>query len=229
MEASRPTARRTGKVLVIALIATALLVAADLLTKAWAVENLSAEILNPRTLEVCERDAFGRLEPGRRAIEPYVIIPGFFELRYAENCGAAFGIMRTWPKPVKTGIFFVVAIGALGVLASLFVRGRGGPFLAASVPLILSGAIGNLVDRIRYGYVVDFIRFYGEMPEALRTSPEVPPYWEYPTFNVADVAISVGVIFLFVDSFLEGRREKREAAAKAAAAPSETEGSPEAT
>lgn len=215
MEANRPTARRTGKVLYLALAATAFLVAADLLTKAWAVENLSAEILTPRTLEVCERDALGRMEPGRRQTEPHVIIPGFFELRYAENCGAAFGIMRSWPKPVKSSIFFVVALGALGVLGSLFVRGKGGPFLAASVPLILSGAIGNLVDRIRYGFVVDFIRFWGEMPDALRRSPEVPPYWEYPTFNIADVAISVGVVCLLIDSFTEGRRERKAAEAQA--------------
>jgi signal peptidase II len=214
VEATRPTARRTGKVLYLALAATVILVAADLLSKGWAIENLSAEILSPRTLEVCERDALGRMEAGRRPTEPFVIIPGFFELRYAENCGAAFGIMREWPKPVKSSIFFVVALGALAVLGSLFIRGRGGPFLAAAVPLILSGAIGNLVDRIRFGYVVDFIRFYGEMPEVFRTSPEVPPYWEYPTFNIADVAISVGVVCLLIDSFTEGRRERKLAEAQ---------------
>jgi signal peptidase II len=230
VEATRPTARRTGKVLYLALATTVLLVAADLLSKGWAIENLSAEILTPRTLEVCERDALGRMEPGRRQTEPYVIVPGFFELRYAENCGAAFGIMRNWPKPVKASIFFVVALGALGVLGFLFLRGRGGPFLAAAVPLILSGAIGNLVDRIRFGFVVDFIRFYGEMPDALRTSPEVPPYWEYPTFNIADVAISVGVVFLLIDSFTEGRRERKAAEAqKAEEAKATVEHSPEAT
>jgi signal peptidase II len=230
VEATQKTARRTGKVLYLALAATVFLVAADVLTKAWVIENLSAEILMPRTLEVCERDSMGRMEPGRRATEPYVIIPGLFELRYAENCGAAFGIMRNWPKPLKSSIFFVVALGALVVLGSLFFRGRGGPFLAAAVPLILAGAIGNLIDRIRLGFVVDFLRFYGEMPEAMRTSPEVPPYWEYPTFNVADIAISVGVVCLLIDSFTEGRRERKLAEAQAAREEaSSVEHSPEAT
>lgn len=217
MEAKKTHNPRRGKVVYLALAAMALLVAADLLTKQWAIDNLSAEILRPRTLEICERDAMGQMEPGRRQTSPYVIIDGFFELRYAENCGAAFGIMRTWPKPVKSTLFIVVALAAFGILGSMFLRGQGGRFLAVSVPLILSGAIGNLVDRIRFGYVVDFIRFYGEMPDSLQGAFNTAPYWEYPTFNIADVAISVGVIFLLIDSFTEGSREKKAAARHAEA------------
>jgi signal peptidase II len=77
------------------------------------------------------------------------------------------------------------------------------------VPLIVSGALGNLFDRVRYGYVVDFIRFHwrGE--------------WDYPTFNVADVGISVGVALLIIDGFLEGRAEKRRLAGEQTAAAAE--------
>lgn len=221
MEANRKLTPRRGKVVYIALAVMALLVAADLLTKHWAIENLSAEILRPRTLEICERDAMGQMEPGRRQASPYVIIDGFFELRYAENCGAAFGIMRTWPKPLKSTLFIVVAIAAFGILGGMFLKGSGGRFLAVSVPLILSGAIGNLVDRIRLGYVVDFIRFYGEMPESLQGAFNATPYWEYPTFNIADVAISVGVVCLLIDSFTEGRRERKAAELAAASGPHE--------
>src|SRR5690554_2242223 len=211
VEANKKLNPRRGKVVYIALAVMALLVAADLLTKEWAIQNLSAEILRPRTLEICERDDFGQMEPGRRQTSPYVIVDGFFELRYAENCGAAFGIMRTWPKPIKSTLFIVVAIAAFGILGSMFLRGHGGRFLAVSVPLILAGAIGNLVDRVRFGYVVDFIRFFGEMPSSIQGAFNTTPYWEYPTFNIADVAISVGVVCLLIDSFTEGRRERKAA------------------
>ena len=70
-----------------------------------------------------------------------------------------------------------------------------------SVPLIVAGAIGNLADRIHRGYVVDFIRFH------------VHNQWEWPTFNVADMWISIGVTMLMIDGILEGRREKRAAQA----------------
>ena len=67
---------------------------------------------------------------------------------------------------------------------------------------IVSGALGNLIDRVRYGYVVDFIRFH------------LQDGWEWPTFNIADCGITVGVILLVLDGFREGRAEAKEPKAK---------------
>lgn len=72
-----------------------------------------------------------------------------------------------------------------------------------SVPLIVSGAIGNLVDRVRFGYVVDFVRFH------------LNDRWAYPTFNVADAWITIGVVLILIEGFLDGRREKQATAEEA--------------
>lgn len=190
---------RTGRALVIALVATVALTALDLGTKAWAEGDLSAAPISAAS-PVCEPDDAGRIMQQRVATRPVVVVEGFFEFKYAENCGAAFGMMRSLPTWVRRIVFGAAAVAASLGLFFLFARGNGGRFFAYSVPLIVSGALGNLVDRIRYGYVVDFIRFYGE---ALGK-----PTWEYPTFNVADIGITVGVIFLLIDGFLDARAQK---------------------
>lgn len=136
---------------------------------------------------------------------PVVLVENYLELSYAENCGAAFGLLRDASESVRHGVFGVAGILATLILFYLFARGKGGPAFAASVPFIISGALGNLHDRVRYGYVVDFIRAHWRNVA------------EWPTFNVADAAITVGIALMIVDSLLEGRRE---ALAKAAASPS---------
>jgi signal peptidase II len=215
--------RRSTLALLGLVVAVLLGVAADLGTKAWAIENLSGRRITPMVTEVCEPSEAGFMQMDRIRQPPLVLVDGFFELRYAENCGAAFGFMNTWSTLAKRVIFIPVALGAVLVLGFLYVSGRGGRFLMAAVPLIISGAIGNFVDRIRFGYVVDFIRFYGDSPSWLEWA--LGPRWEYPTFNVADIAISLGVAFLLIDGWLEGRRERR-AAAAAPSAP-EVEAAPE--
>jgi signal peptidase II len=207
--------RRSNLALVGLVVAVLLGVAADLGTKAWAIDNLSGRRLSPVTTEVCVPGETGFMQMDRVRQPPIILIDGFFELRYAENCGAAFGFMNTWSSTAKRLIFIPVALGAVLVLGFMFVAGRGGRFLAMAVPLVISGAIGNFVDRVRYGYVVDFIRFYGETPRPLEWL--LGPRWEYPTFNIADVAITLGVAFLLIDGWLEGRRERREALAREAA------------
>lgn len=71
----------------------------------------------------------------------------------------------------------------------MFITANGGILFAWAVPLIISGALGNMIDRWRLGYVVDFIRFH------------LHDGWEWPTFNVADITITVGVAFLLLDGF----------------------------
>ena len=128
---------------------------------------------------------------------PVVLIDGYLEFRYAENCGAAFGFMRDMPTLVRKGVFYVAAAGAVVLLLWMFVTGRGGTLFAISVPLIIAGAVGNFVDRVRLGYVVDFVRFH------------LNDRWAYPTFNVADAWITIGVTLILIEGFVDGRREKR--------------------
>lgn len=191
---------RSAKALVVCLAAIAALTAMDLGTKHWALDRLS----QPSPLgaqPVCEPNSYGRIQPQRAQKAPIVLIDGYLELRYAENCGAAFGFMRDTPTVVRKGVFYVAAAGAVVLLLWMFVTGRGGTLFAISVPLIIAGAIGNFVDRVRLGYVVDFVRFH------------LHDRWAYPTFNVADAWITIGVTLILIEGFLDGRREKRERAA----------------
>lgn len=182
------------KALAICAAATLALLAADLGSKQWASETLSEERAVPPPSQCVP----GRLQ--RAPLPSVVVIEGYLELRYAENCGAAFGIGNDWSPTLRRLVFIPAALLATIALFWMFARGTGGPLFAWSVPFVVSGAVGNLVDRIRYGYVVDFIRFH------------VHDAWEYPTFNVADIAIVVGVALLVLDGFRSGPKREAKAA-----------------
>jgi signal peptidase II len=192
---------RSARAIAICIAAIALFTAIDLGSKHWAFGRLSEPSARP-AVPVCTADAAGRIHPQRVPRASIVLVDRYLELRYAENCGAAFGFMRDMPDLVRKGVFYVAAVGAIVLLLFMFVTGRGGRLFAASAPLIIAGAIGNLVDRVRLGYVVDFVRFH------------LDERWAYPTFNVADAWITIGVALILIEGFVDGRREKR---AKAAA------------
>lgn len=119
--------------------------------------------------------------------ETITIIPNFFQLVHVRNTGAAFGIganaaSRLVPLLLNAGaiaVFFVVVVYALRSAVTDRV-------LQTGLHLILGGAIGNLLDRFRFGYVVDFLDVY------VGTK-----HW--PAFNVADSAICIGIVMLFLD------------------------------
>jgi signal peptidase II len=181
----QPTARRSTRALVLMLASLALYTYLDLASKEWALDTLS-ELRRGEVPAVCMPDPQGYVHMQRVATPPQSFVPGYLGFHYAENCGAAFGMLRTAPAWVRATVFGAAALGACIALTSMFVRGAGGPLFGAAVPMILSGAIGNISDRIRHGFVVDFI--------------QVDPNWfEYPTFNVADIAIAVGVGLLLID------------------------------
>ena len=187
---------RSSKALILCLAATAALTAMDLGSKHWALDRLSQP--SPLASEpVCQANEYGRIQTQRAQRAPVVLIDGYLEFRYAENCGAAFGFMRDMPTLVRKGVFYVAAAGAVFLLLWMFVTGRGGTLFAISVPLIIAGAVGNFVDRVRLGYVVDFVRFH------------LNDRWAYPTFNVADAWITIGVTLILIEGFVDGRREKR--------------------
>jgi len=114
--------------------------------------------------------------------ETIPVIPGLFNLTHIHNPGGAFGFMARQSETVRTLLFVVAALAAL-VLIFFFYRkvSVSHPFLAAGLALVFGGAIGNLIDRIRFGSVVDFLDFYlGSL------------HW--PAFNVADSAVTVGML-----------------------------------
>jgi signal peptidase II len=126
------------------------------------------------------------------------VVP-FIDLVRLHNTGAAFSFLADasgWQNWLFTGVAVVVSAGILWWLTRLPRRGKG--VLALGLALLLGGAIGNLIDRVLYGYVVDFILLhYGA--------------WSYPAFNVADSAITCGVALLLFDGFVLERRQSRPA------------------
>ena len=140
-----------------------------------------------------------------RPKDQIVLSDDFFRFRYAENPGAAFGLFRSVPDHLRGPLFHLVSIGAVILIAFYFSKLRGEKneaFAKWGLPLVLGGAIGNYVDRLARGFVVDFLEAHW-FEKA---------YW--PAFNVADTAIVVGVGLLVIDSFV--RKEVREPKAKPA-------------
>jgi signal peptidase II len=177
----------------------ALLTWADLGSKDWALANLSrAPSVEPGA--VCVANADGITYFQRLPTPPKVYIEDYLELRYAENCGAAFGMFNRGPAWLRLVLFAPAAAAAVIGLLWLFWSGYGGRLFAVSVPLIASGALGNLIDRFRLGYVVDFVRFH------------VKDAFVYPTFNVADITITVGAALLLIEGFTGSARAKAQPA-----------------
>ena len=114
------------------------------------------------------------------------VIPGFFNLTHVLNPGGAFGLFAQQGAMVRVMFFLVFSLVAVGLILYLYVGiPETHPMLANGLSLIFGGAVGNLIDRVRMGKVIDFLDVYvGDL------------HW--PAFNVADSAICVGVgIFMF--------------------------------
>jgi signal peptidase II len=116
--------------------------------------------------------------------ESHPVIPGFFNLTRVHNTGAAFGLLAGQASPLRTGFFLVVSLVAMGVVLWMLYRLPPGQEVElVALSLILGGALGNVFDRVRLGEVVDFIDVYYRS-------------YHWPAFNVADSAISIGVLLL---------------------------------
>ena len=122
---------------------------------------------------------------------PVVIIPGFFNLYYTRNSGGAFGLF-----PNMAPFLLIVGIIAVVVLMLVFRRFRyEDKRLRLALALLISGAVGNIIDRVRLGSVTDFLQLYISRF-----------YW--PSFNVADTSVVVGAVLLLLYTFTH--REKKE-------------------
>ena len=131
---------------------------------------------------------------GAYRLGDFTPITSFFNIVRAHNTGAAFSFLAQaggWQRWFFTGF---------GLLAALFILWQlrahpGQRLFAFSLSCILGGAIGNVVDRLMHGYVVDFLDFHWAG-------------WHFPAFNVADAAITVGAVCLVLDELLRVRRTR---------------------
>ena len=141
------------------------------------------------------------LRPGESAS----VVDNLVRIVFGENTGALFGLFKD-----NAAMFGLVSIGVVGLIVAYHARSAASPYLTVTLGFLLGGAIGNMIDRLRLGYVVDFVdvgightRFY--------------------TFNVADSAISLAILLLFVaalrPSLVDGGRRPTEPDAAAPDAP----------
>jgi signal peptidase II len=150
---------------------SAAVVAADQLSKWWIVASF---------------ELYDRLQ----------LLP-MFALTRLHNTGAAFSFLASaggWQR-----WFFIIIAVAVTSLVCVWLKRMpraGHGWLAASLALIVGGAVGNVIDRVFRGHVVDFLSFHWDR-------------WYFPAFNVADSAITVGAVILLMESFFEGRRGKK--------------------
>ena len=134
--------------------------------------------------------------------ETVPVVQDIFHITYVRNTGAAFGFFRNAAETFRTVFFLSMPPIAIIIILRMLqtVDDRDRPQIFA-LSLIFGGAIGNYIDRLRFGYVIDFLDFhYGEA-------------WSYPAFNVADSAIVTGVCLLLLLMFLHSRAAKKVAKA----------------
>jgi len=110
------------------------------------------------------------------------VVPGFFDITHIHNPGGAFGLMANMSETLRTIVFLLASSLAVGLIFYFYIKTPPSyVFLAVGFALIFGGAIGNLIDRVRLGIVIDFIDVYiGD--------------YHWPAFNIADSAITVGII-----------------------------------
>ncbi len=127
--------------------------------------------------------------------ETIPILSGFFDIAFVFNPGAAFGFLATLPGPLRGPFFILISLAAVVLIVIYRARYlRGKPLASTALALILGGALGNLIDRLHYGMVVDFLDVHLHD-------------YHWPAFNVADSAISVGVGLMVLELLLEWRKE----------------------
>jgi len=173
--------------------------AADQVTKYLAVSRLTDALEGREGLArvtgfVTEQNLDNRPPPedgSYRVLRPYRFIEDYWHFRYVENPGAAWGIFGDMPEGVRRLFFLVVSLAAMGFIFVMYRRTPSEQRLArVALALVTAGALGNFVDRLLRGYVIDFIDWHWRNQPGMR----------WPTFNVADVAITVGVSLMLLDS-----------------------------
>jgi signal peptidase II len=159
------------------------------MSRAWRWFVLSAAVVLAD--QVTKAMVTSRFVEGER-----LEVNAFFNMVLVYNKGAAFSFLSNapgWQTPLLIGF----ALVAVGIVVTLLVRSPERLVLSCGLALILGGALGNVIDRLRFGKVVDFLDFHAAG-------------WHWPAFNVADSAITVGAVLLILDGF---RKHERRASA----------------
>ena len=163
---------------------------------------------------------------------PYVVIPDHLTFVIAHNKGGAWGLLQGESENVRRPFFLLVSVAAILFIVTLYRRLQPRQHaLKWGLPLVLGGALGNVFDRIRYGHVIDFIdyradwiRQLNELVQKYYPKHVVTDHW--PTFNVADIAICVGVALMAVDMLTSRRGPARREEPLAPDVPIEPEPAP---
>ena len=141
-------------------------------------------------------DQYTKYEAQRRIrlYQTIGVIDGFFNLTHLRNTGGAFGILADKKEGIASLFFIAVSLMAVGIILYLFRKLKEHERIPSlSLSLILSGAIGNLIDRIRYGEVVDFLDFHLFS-------------YHWPAFNIADSAITIGIGLMAIELLFHDKK-----------------------
>ncbi len=141
------------------ILITSLIVVIDQLTKAWVQQKIPL---------------YGSID----------VVQGFFSLTNIMNPGGAFGFLANQSPGIRHGVFIFVSFIAIALILYFYIKTpKEYSFLSFSFMLIFGGAIGNMIDRLRFGAVIDFLDVYVKN-------------WHWPAFNAADSAISIGMTII---------------------------------
>jgi len=133
------------------------------------------------------------VRPRLGLFDSITIIPGFFSLTRVHNTGAAFGLLNAIDIPFKTAVMALVQTTALvGLAAYAATLAPGQQLTRVGLSFVIGGAVGNLIDRVYAGYVLDFFDFYWRG-------------WHFWAFNIADASITIGVALMILDLLGAGR------------------------
>ena len=177
-------------------VIAALSLIADQATKIWARASLP---VHPDGCTIPDA-----IVAGKCVGMPKTVIDGFWDWRLSMNPGSAFGLFSS--QNGARVFLSIVGIAAVGGMLWMLRKARPDQrILHWALALVAGGAVGNLIDRIYFGVVTDFVLWHYE-------------HHEWPVFNVADVVLVAGVALMFIDIQKEGRRDKADKSAKAKAA-----------
>ena len=154
----------------------------------------------------CERKAWA--VRSLRGGQTVTLVSGFLDLTYAENPGIAFGQLQEGGSFGRWALVGLAVAAGVTVLVYLFRTARTDDRVLGACALLLAGIAGNLTDRARFGFVIDFILLHYKS-------------YHWPVFNVADMSICAGAFLLILDIFVTGRSERRKKRAEVANAKSE--------
>lgn len=160
---------------------------------AWTIARLLA-MFALVTAPVLALDQFSKLYVSShfQLYAIYSLIPGWLDFTYTLNPGAAFSLFANMPAGFRESFFIVLSVAAFVVMTVLIARRSTATSTAFACALILAGTIGNLIDRVERGRVIDFIYFHHAA-------------FRYPVFNLADAAITIGVVLILLFSWLHER------------------------